>query len=202
MKFDAVILAGGNSSRMGRDKAWLEVEGQSLLARQIQVAREVGASEVFVSGRAGVDYSGLNFQVLRDRLVDAGPLGGIERALDQTTTSLLLVLAVDMPRMTAEFLHQMLSRCRKGIGVVPRLNGNIEPLNAVYPKITAGLIEELFPAPTERGSSNEAIPVRVKSPSATAFAEKCVVCGMATFIDVTESEAHFFTNWNSPQDTK
>ncbi len=66
MNFSAVILAGGKSSRMGRDKAWLEFDGQSLLARQIACVRRAGASEVFISGRAGVDYSAFGCPVMED----------------------------------------------------------------------------------------------------------------------------------------
>src|SRR6266566_3753822 len=57
MNFSAVILAGGKSSRMGRDKAFIKVGGQPLLARQIQLAQTVGAKEIFISGREDVDYS-------------------------------------------------------------------------------------------------------------------------------------------------
>src|SRR5258705_13766374 len=89
MNFSAVILAGGKSSRMGRDKAWLEAGGQSLLARQIGLVRELGAAEVFISGRADADYSEFGCRVLQDKFPDAGPLAGIERALDATTSPLL-----------------------------------------------------------------------------------------------------------------
>ncbi|HEY5345385.1 MAG TPA: NTP transferase domain-containing protein, partial [Verrucomicrobiae bacterium] len=60
MNFSAVILAGGKSSRMGRDKAFLEIGGTTLLARQIGLARELGAAEIFISGRAETDYSKFN----------------------------------------------------------------------------------------------------------------------------------------------
>jgi hypothetical protein len=53
MNFSAIILAGGKSSRMGRDKAWLEVGGKTLLARQIELAGPLARSEVFISGRTG-----------------------------------------------------------------------------------------------------------------------------------------------------
>jgi molybdopterin-guanine dinucleotide biosynthesis protein A len=53
MKFSAVILAGGRSQRMGCDKAWLLFEGKSLLARQIELVRQVEPEEIFISGRAG-----------------------------------------------------------------------------------------------------------------------------------------------------
>ena len=66
MNFGAVILAGGKSSRMGRDKAFLEIGGPSLLARQISLVRDIGAAEIFISGRKGVNYSGFNCCVLTD----------------------------------------------------------------------------------------------------------------------------------------
>ena len=202
MKFSAVILAGGKSSRMGRDKAWLEVGGQSLLARQIQLVREVGACEVFVSGRAGVDYSEFGCRVLQDRFVDVGPLAGIKSALSETTDSLLLVLAVDMPRMNADFLRQSLLNCEEDFGVVPRVDGRIEPLAAFYPKISLSLISERISGSKIEGETDGSLQIRRKSMSPSGFAEECVARNFAKFVDVTESEADFFSNWNSPQDVK
>jgi molybdopterin-guanine dinucleotide biosynthesis protein A len=57
MNFSAVILAGGRSSRMGRDKAWPKIDSQTLLARQITLVRELGAVEIFIFGRAEADYA-------------------------------------------------------------------------------------------------------------------------------------------------
>lgn len=202
MKFSAVILAGGKSSRMGRDKAWLEIGEQSLLAWQIQLAREAGASEVFISGRVGVDYSKFGCRVLRDRLVDAGPLGGIERALAEASSPLVLVLAVDMPKMTDEFLRQLLLHCDDGLGAISKVNGEIEPLAAIYPKAAVSLIEDLFSARGRSELRGEVARAHIKSPSATAFAEKCVERRLAKFVDVCESETHFFENWNSPTDVE
>src|ERR1041385_2459244 len=99
MNFSAVILAGGRSQRMGRDKARLIVQGKPLLLRQVELARELGAAEVLISGRAGGDYTGFNCPVLMDRFEDAGPLAGIESALTAMSTEMLLVLAVDMANM-------------------------------------------------------------------------------------------------------
>jgi molybdenum cofactor guanylyltransferase len=199
MKFSAVILAGGKSSRMGRDKAWLQVDGESLLARQVRLVREVGANEVFISGRANTDYSGLGCRVVRDRLVDAGPLGGIESSLAASSSSLLLVLAVDMPKMQVQLLSRLVSRCGERVGVIPRVNGKIEPLAAFYPKAAAGLIEESFSASRRKELGSRMSRTHAKFPSVTCFAEKCVGCGLAQFVDVAESETQFFENWNLPE---
>src|SRR5471032_605600 len=125
MNFSTVILAGGRSSRVGRDKAWLEVGGQTLLAQQIGLVRETGAVEIFISGRTGADYSAFGCRVLQDKFPDAGPLAGIERALATAKSPLLLVLAVDLPQMGAEFLRRLATGCLETCGVIPKLANHL-----------------------------------------------------------------------------
>jgi molybdenum cofactor guanylyltransferase len=144
MNFSAVILAGGRSSRMGRDKAWLETGGQTLLARQIGLARKLGAAEVFISGRAKVDYSAFGCRVLEDKFADAGPLAGIERALDAMQSPLLLVLAVDLPQMNEDLLRRLSAGAANAFGAIPKLAGHIEPLAAFYPKAAMPLLVKLL----------------------------------------------------------
>jgi molybdopterin-guanine dinucleotide biosynthesis protein A len=181
MKFSAVILAGGKSSRMGRDKAFLETGGKTLLARQIETVRAVGATEVFISGRPCVDYSVFGCRVLLDRFPATGPLAGIEAALAVATNLLLLVLAVDLPDMTAEFLQRLRILCPENAGVVPRVNGNIEPLAAFYPKAAHAAAGKMLAG---------------QKCAAKDFATGCVLAGLATFIDRPAADAGFFKNCN------
>ena len=183
MSFSAVILAGGKSSRMGRDKALLKVDGKTLLARQIELSWAAGASEIFISGRADADYSRFRCRVLRDRFIGAGPLAGIEHALATTITPLLLVLAVDLPAMSLEFVQHLAANCAESIGAIPRVNGQIEPLAAFYPKAAQPLAETLL---------------HDKDNAASTFSRQCVQCGLARFFDAPASQALYFANWNSP----
>ncbi len=185
MNFSAVILAGGKSSRMGRDKAWLEIGGQTLLARQIQLARQIGAAEIFISGHAEKNYSEFGCRMLADKFPDAGPFAGIERALNATTSSLLLVLAVDLPEMDAEFLQRLLANCSENIGAIPRMNGTIEPLAAIYPKSSQPLAETLL---------------RDEQNAVANFARYCAQAGVARFMELSADDAKYFINWNSPTD--
>lgn len=189
MKFSAVILAGGKSSRMGRDKAFLEFDGQSLLARQISLARETGAAEIFISGRTGADYSAFNCRVFVDEFPDLGPLAGIASALSIVAEPLLLVLAVDMVNMNTNFLKKLLAHCHNGSGAVPLHQELIEPLAAFYPRAAAGLAQKLL------AGSN---PTR--SPGARHFAQACEHAGLVRFIPILTDEAGLFKNWNSPAD--
>jgi len=134
MQHSAVILAGGESKRMGRDKAWVEFAGRPLIAHAVDTITALGVREIFISGRAGQDFSTWKLPVLFDLEPGFGPLGGIERALHECQSPLLLVLAVDLPNMTPEFLHKLTARCDRLTGVIPKLNGELEPLAAIYPK--------------------------------------------------------------------
>jgi len=187
MNFSAVILAGGKSSRMGCDKAFAELDGQTLLARQIRLVQAAGAAEVFISGQPGVNYSGFGCPVLTDKFHDAGPLAGIHSALAAADSSLLLVLAVDLAGMTAECLQQLAAGCSEHTGVVPRINGQLEPLAGFYPKTSLPLATFLL------GQNSFAVG---------NFAERCEQAALVSFADLPDSAAGFFLNCNSPGELK
>jgi molybdopterin-guanine dinucleotide biosynthesis protein A len=132
--FAAVVLAGGRSTRMGTDKAFLEWQGRRLLDRQLDLLRSLEPVQLFVAGRAGVDYTATGARVVCDAIPDLGPLGGLAAALEAATAPFLLVLAVDLPAMTPDFLRGLLVRCRSGVGAVAHTAAGWEPLAAVYPR--------------------------------------------------------------------
>ena len=172
---------------MNRDKAFLELAGKTLLARQIELARQVGATTIFVSGLAGNDYSGFSCPVLADNFQDAGPLAGIERALAAASRPLVLVLAVDLPHLTGDLLRTFFSHCGENAGAIPRINGRTEPLVAVYPKAAHPLLMNCLGQ---------------KLNAAKDFAARCVASGRATFVDLPADHADLFANWNSPADLR
>lgn len=189
MNFSAVILAGGKSSRMGRDKAFLEIYGQPLLARQIEIVRQAGASEIFISGRSDADYSAFGHHLLVDEIPNLGPLSGIASALRTSRHALILVLAVDMPHITDDFLKKLLAQCSPGVGAVPVSGQIIEPLAAFYPKSSARIVQEL-----------RAIAPEDKSPGGGDFAKQCVAAGLARFVPLSTDEVRLFKSLNTPAD--
>lgn len=96
-----LILAGGRSSRMGCDKALLEVHGLTLLARTQAVLREAGATHVAISGER---HGGIV-----DRWPGFGPVGGLAGAADALPDGTWLVVPVDMPRLSLAVLAPLLS---------------------------------------------------------------------------------------------
>lgn len=197
MNFSAVILAGGKSTRMGCDKAFLHVDGQYLLARQVQTANDAGAREVFISGRSEVDYSKFGCRVLHDGWLDSGPLAGIAIALAVATQPLLLVLAVDMPAVRPAFLCMLVSYCGQTTGAVPRVAGQIQPLVAVYPQSGLRLLqtwESRSDLEPRSGGLNRSIR------SAKGFAARCVEAEVARYVDFAADAGGIFANCNTPRD--
>lgn len=144
----AFVLAGGKSTRMGRDKALLELEGETLLERALKRAGAV-TPRTFIVGGAG---KFANFgDVVEDVYPERGPLGAIHAALECSQTEWNLMLAVDMPFMKEEFLRWMTAVARWGNATVtvPQVGGKLQPLCGVYRKAFAGVAQRSL----ERGEN-------------------------------------------------
>ena len=136
MPFTVAILAGGESRRMGRDKAQLAVGAETLLERTARVALEVCPS-VMVVGRARPDGWPLpDVLFLRDDAPGQGPLGGLVTALKYTHGKPVVLLACDFPLMTPNALGWLLSEAHEfrddGQGLVAVNDGQREPLFSAY----------------------------------------------------------------------
>lgn len=144
----AALIMGGKSRRMGPgcDKAQLKIDetGEPLWRIQLNKLAALEPAELFVSKRE--DQADFDFDIaefIPDLKPDAGPLGGIAACLKRASQPLLLCLAVDMPRITIEFLdQQLLGHADEERGLVPKIDGRWEPFAAVYPTTLAGLALE------------------------------------------------------------
>ncbi|MDA8217023.1 MAG: molybdenum cofactor guanylyltransferase [Dehalococcoidales bacterium] len=126
------VLAGGKSTRMGADKAGLRVGDETLLGRV--VARLAGVvEEVFVVGRVPTELPS-SVRAVSDLRPGAGSLGGIFTALSFAQGSRCLVVACDMPFLNRRLLAYLLDLSPGYDVVIPRDDGNVEPLHAVYAK--------------------------------------------------------------------
>jgi molybdopterin-guanine dinucleotide biosynthesis protein A len=136
----AFILAGGRSSRMGSDKALLPFGNENLLQLALSKAKAVSQKPVIVGERERYSSYG---DVVEDRFPGCGPLGGIHAALCSTQADLNLVLSVDMPLMTADFLIWLAQLAVAGgeLAFVPEVQGRRQPLCAVYRRTAQCVIE-------------------------------------------------------------
>jgi molybdenum cofactor guanylyltransferase len=133
MTFSALLLTGGESRRMGRDKATIALGGRPLWERQLELLRAVRPEKIFVSARSAPSWLPDDVELLLDDAPSRGPLSGLTKGLIEMRTTHLLVLAVDMPFVSAGELSNLLEHASEGCGIVPMIADRSEPLAAIFP---------------------------------------------------------------------
>jgi molybdopterin-guanine dinucleotide biosynthesis protein A len=168
---------------MGRDKAFLKLEGEPLWHRQVATLRALSPEQLLIAGPRREEWTA--FEVIADQIVEAGPLAGVAAALRRCTAPHLVVLAVDLPMVTADFLRALLELCREEQGVVPTTPGAAEPLAAIYP-IAA------FPLATRALRRGEFAMQK--------FLRDAIAQGLMREREILPEEMELFANLNTPAD--
>lgn len=185
MKISAVLLAGGESRRMGTDKATLLFRGKPLWQIQLELLRKLKPTEIFVSARTDPVWRAADVRFVADHLPSRGPLSGLAASLAKMSTTHLLALAVDMPFMTEEYLKLLCNQVEPGCGVVANIADRFEPLTAIYP--------------------HEALTNFQRALLGTDFSMQSVASRLAAegklrVVPVTSQERKLFLNLNEPAD--
>jgi molybdopterin-guanine dinucleotide biosynthesis protein A len=130
--FAAFILAGGKSTRMGADKAFVTLNGRTLLERALDLTQTLTTDVTIVGAAPKFQPFG---PVVEDIFPNCGPLGGIHAALRASTAELNLRLAVDLPFVPATLLRFLIvhaEKMRDSMAIVPRTREGWQPLCAIY----------------------------------------------------------------------
>jgi len=146
----AAILMGGEARRFGgRDKSGLMIDGRSILERQLDELSRIADDILIIGGPYVVSgfsrTNGPPVRLVPDRVAGCGPLGGLDAAL-AATSGPLIVVACDMPFVTARFLAYLRSLTAEADAVVPRTERGYHPVCAAYtpacrPVVEASLAE-------------------------------------------------------------
>jgi molybdenum cofactor guanylyltransferase len=142
MSVSAVILCGGRSARMGRDKASLVIGGESFLDRAIRLSRHL-ADDVIVVARAS-QPAPRNARVVHDPTEHLGPLAGISEGLGASRTDLNLVIACDMPLIRPAVLQRLLDAIGDHDACVAVVDGHPSVLCGVYRARAAPVARQLL----------------------------------------------------------
>lgn len=189
IRFDAALLAGGRSSRFGRDKAFLEWRGLPLYAAQLRKLASLGPERLWLSTRPGQPFPPVLEGVSRlaDESPEIGPLEGLRRVLSASGADWVVFLSVDLPRMEAAFLSALLEEAaRHGRGAVPRTERGWEPLAAVYPRAEfLTLVEAALAAERRR---------------LQGLLDEAEARGIVRAVPVSAETAPFLANVNAPED--
>jgi molybdenum cofactor guanylyltransferase len=185
MKISAVLLAGGESRRMGRDKATLLFRGKPLWQIQLELLRKLKPTEIFVSARTDPVWCAADVQFVADDPPSRGPLSGLAASLAKMCTTHLLALAIDMPFMTEEYLKFLCNQLEPGCGVVANNEDRFEPLAAIYP---------------QEALANFQSALSGKDFSMQSVANRLATEGKLRVMPVTSQEKKLFMNLNGPDD--
>ncbi len=136
----AIILAGGKSSRMGRPKAMLPFGGEPLIARVVRGLAPL-FPELVVVAAPGQDLPELSATVVRDHVAYRGPVGGIRYGLGECGSTAAFVTSCDVPFLSLPLVSHLAARLPGHDVVVPRWEGRLQPLHAVYRRSVLPLLE-------------------------------------------------------------
>lgn len=188
MPLTAVILAGGASRRMGRDKALMEFEGEAMWQRQQRLLLALDPAEIFVSGPRRAEFPA-NLRTIEDAGPSRGPLSGLTTVLRVAQVEHVLVVAIDLPLMTSDFLEKLRRTIGPGRGAVPFLidaeTGRkfYEPLAAIYPRECRSIGERHL-----AGSDW----------SMQSFVREAVTNGLLLEFEIPAADLAIFQNVNEP----
>jgi molybdopterin-guanine dinucleotide biosynthesis protein A len=140
-KASAIILAGGKNTRIARNKAFIELPtGETILQHTINILQEIFPEIIIVTNQSqdpefGKDaYLKFKGQVVEDLIKESGPLGGIFTGLCYSVSKHNFVVACDMPFIQPALIRLLLEKSGNYDVVIPEIDGEVEPLFAVYSK--------------------------------------------------------------------
>ncbi len=143
-KATAIIMAGGNSCRMGADKSMLPIKGRPMVTHICEQLRGT-FSQILISTNEVNKFGFLGFEVIPDKIQGQGPLMGIASALEASASELNFVTACDIPHINLAFVRKMLTEAKTADVVIPTTgDGKYEPLFAVYRKSTLEAINKVL----------------------------------------------------------
>ena len=135
MNFSVAIIAGGQSSRMGRDKSFVDLAGKPVIEHVLERVEDLGQTETILISNRMAAYSHLGLPMFSDVLPNKGSLGGIYTAIYRSQQPHTLVVACDMPLLNTGLLHYMVSLADQETDViVPTVEGYPQGLHAIYSK--------------------------------------------------------------------
>ena len=185
---------------MGRDKAWLEAGGQPLLLRQLGLLTAAGIRDLAIAAgpadRDPLPPAPEGVPLLRDLRPGLGPLAGVECGLRWARglhpgpgDGWTLFLAVDLPAMSSAWLQRLMAGIRPGSGCVPRHDGRLEPLAAIYPNHSWPFARAHLEHPPEN-----------RKASVQEFCRRGLEAGWMAPWDACPEDHRALINWNTPAD--
>lgn len=182
-----VILAGGKSTRYGKNKSFVEVHGVPLIRRVINVLKGI-FQEIIIITNSPYEYHHLGLPMYEDIIKGLGPIGGIYTGLKHMKNEKGLFVACDMPFLNPSLIVHMIESIDDFNALVPRMGWKIEALHSIYTKSCIPHIEDLI-------DTHQYQVIKLFERVRTKFIEK-------EEIELFDPDFKSFININCPDDLK
>jgi len=143
MKITGIILAGGKNLRMGKNKAFLKVNGERIIDRTRNLFLEL-FDDVLLVTNSLPDYLDLNLRMVADLYAGKGALGGVYTGLFHASHSHAFVAACDMPFLNKDLIRHLIDLSPGYDIVIPKTQDGLQPLHAIYSQKCLPFMEELI----------------------------------------------------------
>lgn len=140
LKLSGIVLSGGKSSRMGKDKGLMLYNNKPLIYHSIYLLKKF-TDNIYIS-TSDPEYKQFSYPVINDLIPGIGPIGGIYSVVKQIQSEMHLIVACDMPFASEDIVSELLIFCNNYDIVVPVHNNKTEPLLGLYSSKILDIIEE------------------------------------------------------------
>ena len=128
-----IILSGGKSVRMGRDKAFIEIDGIPIIQRIYNIFEKLFNEIIIVTNQKEL-YSDFKAKIVSDLIINHGALGGLYTGLFFSSNPYSFSVACDMPFLKESMIHYLIKQANEYDVIVPRTEDGLQPLHAIYSK--------------------------------------------------------------------
>lgn len=162
-KLSAIVLAGGGSRRLGRDKALLPWQGRTLIEHIVAQLTELSDDVLVITGLERRYQELLDVPIFADKINNIGPMGGLYTGLTHARYEYSLIVACDMPLLTRAIIDLLRSELESSVrAVVPEVQGHRVPTLAIYHRECLTAIEHLLAqGRTSLQALLDAVPVKI-----------------------------------------
>lgn len=153
-KINSIILSGGKSTRMGEDKALMEVGAKTIIEIIIEKLKPF-SNDIIISADDLEKYSEFGYQVVPDKFKNSGPLAGIYSSLLESNTEKNFIISCDLPLVSSAVIERLIKIETGKEIILPVTNGKYHQLCGVYSKSVLAKAESILSAEEERGRKGE-----------------------------------------------
>jgi len=182
-----IILAGGKSTRYGRNKALVNIDGISLIERVLRVLHDVFEHIILITNTPH-EYAYLGLPMYEDLIKGLGPIGGVYTGLSVISNEAGFFVACDMPLLNQNLIKYMIHEKGHFDAVVPRVSGMVEALHAVYDKRCLPIAKRLI-------DSGQYQTLKIYNQVSVRYVEEAEIRSF-------DPDLRSFININRPQDLR